>query len=98
MALLAYLDDIASMVTDGLSYVDISKSLRAVGVDRGSSQHNIRLFCRQHNINHQTIAGVMPGEQLDAAVGQAVREVSLRFLKFCLINLSDEASVMCISI
>jgi len=61
------------MLSDGKSYLDISVYLRNQGLARGSSEANIRKFCRSYNINHRRNA--LTDEDLHAAVESAVVQV-----------------------
>ena len=75
MALQPYRDHIRQMLVDGFNYTDISSDLRQRGIFVGSSVANVRLFCRQNEMNIR--AGVVQGEQLDFAIADAVLQVCL---------------------
>lgn len=73
MSLEDYYDTIKGMLSDGKSYLDISVYLQNQGLARGSSEANIRKFCRSYNINHRRNA--LTDEDLHAALESAVVEV-----------------------
>ena len=70
MSLESFSDDIVQKLKDGKTYAEISDHLKAMGLQRGSSEANIRKFCRELGINprEQTVAA----EDLDKFVSRAV--------------------------
>ena len=69
MSLESFSDDIVQKLKDGKTYAEISDHLKAMGLQRGSSEANIRKFCRELGINprEQTVAA----EDLDKLVFRA---------------------------
>ena len=50
MSLESFSDDIVQKLKDGKTYAEISDHLKAMGLQRGSSEANIRKFCRELGI------------------------------------------------
>lgn len=66
MALESYLETIKDMRLQGSTYEDM-------GLEKGGSIHNIKHFCLRYNLKQKE---VVSNTQLEAAVVQAVQEVS----------------------
>lgn len=73
MALESYLETIKDMRLQGSTYEDISSTLVSMGLEKGGSIHNIKKFCLRYNLKQKE---VVSNTQLEAAVVQAVQEVS----------------------
>ena len=88
MALNDYFDVISDMTCRGKTYMEISAQLQNLGVAVGSSEANIRKFCRAAGINHRS--GTLTKIELETAVEAAITEARLYILyktKFgCIMN------------
>jgi hypothetical protein len=73
MALNAYFDVISDLLSSGKTYMEISAHLQNIGVRNGSSEANIRKFCRDAGINHRSRS--LTDTELNLAVATAVDEV-----------------------
>lgn len=73
MALEQYYDTIQNMMLQGSTYEDISSTLVSMGLVKGGSVPSLKKFCVKHNLKKK---GVVSNTQLEAAVVQAVQEVS----------------------
>ena len=76
MALNKYIDVIQHLMTDGKTYDEVSSILKVqYGMGRGSSAANVRLFCKEHNINHNAVA--LSTFAVDVLVNNAICEVNI---------------------
>ena len=75
MALNEHGDVICGLLSAGKTYMEISAHLQNVGVCRGSSEANVRKFCREVGINPR--GGSLTETTLNVAVETAVLEVLL---------------------
>jgi len=73
MALADCADIIGNLVSNGRTYSQISTYLKDNGVLFGSSEANVRKFCRELNINRRN--ATLGLDEVNAVVGAAIQEV-----------------------